>query len=82
MKLTADEAYKKFSVEMLVNISGGVDHASFCAGFDTCAEQYEGLLEALKAIVKDDMTDIRNSLYKKALTVIAKAEGHEPNQTA
>ena len=74
MKLTADEAYKKFYSSPLVK-AAGVDHASFCAGFDTCAEQYEGLLGALQAIMKDDMSDIRYSLYKKAQRAIAKAEG-------
>ena len=76
MKHTAAyEAYEKFSAEPLVKAAGGVDRTSFCAGFDTCAEQYEGLLEALQAIVKDEMSDIRYSLYKKALLAIDKAEG-------
>ena len=49
MKLTADEAYKKFYSSPLVK-AAGVDHASFCAGFDTCSKQYERLEAALPKI--------------------------------
>lgn len=46
-------AYIEFSKQKLVQLSGGVDKASFIAEYETAQGRYSDLLEALEFIVND-----------------------------
>lgn len=55
--MNADEAYQKFSAVPLVK--GLVDRASFCAGFDTCGEQFDPLLASVKSALQNSLPLLR-----------------------
>lgn len=46
----AERAYRQFAAQPLAKISGGVDRASFIAGYDTAQEEYSALVVALQRL--------------------------------